>query len=421
LNSRAEGVIPKALELLKVYPLCDRCLGRLFAHYGVGLSNVTRGRALKTLLAMEIYRRISAGELEVIDDLKLIAPNAGYPLNKLYEKFVGKLQQVRKCAVCGGRLEILIGKLVSDALSRLEGVDSRTFVVGVKAGSKIEFRETKIAEEFSLTSWESVRREVKREVGKKIQGLRAMLPDFKEPDIVIIVDLDNESVDLKIMPLYLGGTYLKIGRFIPQGGGRGISLVNVIGKGLLKMLRGGNLKMLTPFIEPSDIRLLGGGGPIIVKVVEPRTRYVDLAELSKVASYEPWVLVSFNEAHNTFKVYWREPRIQRVSRALVYVSEGISDDDVRSIEKSFTNMEVKQVLLRRLPNKRYKEITRSGMVYEVRGRKLTANTGEFLIRCSKSVLIRGLITGENKSSPSFSSVIYKEVKVLFLDVLGYTI
>ncbi len=45
-------VLEKSLQILREYPLCDSCLGRLYAQMGYAVENWERGAAIKTLLHM---------------------------------------------------------------------------------------------------------------------------------------------------------------------------------------------------------------------------------------------------------------------------------------------------------------------------------------------------------------------------------
>jgi len=53
-----ENIVNKAESILIEYPLCNSCLGRMFAKYGIGLSNYDRGFTLKTLLAIKYITSI---------------------------------------------------------------------------------------------------------------------------------------------------------------------------------------------------------------------------------------------------------------------------------------------------------------------------------------------------------------------------
>ena len=59
---KEKRVLSQALELLQEYPLCDRCLGRLFGWLGTDTTNPERGRSIKLLLIMDADLEIRSGD-----------------------------------------------------------------------------------------------------------------------------------------------------------------------------------------------------------------------------------------------------------------------------------------------------------------------------------------------------------------------
>ena len=101
MDSGLDYLTRKAMETLLRKPLCDRCLGRLFASFGLGLSNAERGRALKILILMDLHRRVSEGDESSLSQLKIIAENGGPLFSELASKYIGTIKP-RKCVICNG-------------------------------------------------------------------------------------------------------------------------------------------------------------------------------------------------------------------------------------------------------------------------------------------------------------------------------
>lgn len=57
-------ITEEALEVVKHYPLCDHCLGSLFARLGKGLGNEHRGEAIRRVIIMELDRMVREGEIK---------------------------------------------------------------------------------------------------------------------------------------------------------------------------------------------------------------------------------------------------------------------------------------------------------------------------------------------------------------------
>lgn len=54
-------IIEKAREILEKHPLCNHCLGRMFAKLGKG-TNEERGKAIRLILSMELNREVKEPE-----------------------------------------------------------------------------------------------------------------------------------------------------------------------------------------------------------------------------------------------------------------------------------------------------------------------------------------------------------------------
>jgi len=421
-------LIKLAKDLLLRYPLCDKCLGRFFAQYGIGLSNEERGRAIKTLLAMEIHRELLKGSSSPsIDELKKLAENAGYPLSTLYKSVTGEEISVRKCYVCSNELMVLIPHLISKAIDLLNNVSIRSFVTAVKSGSSIELREKSIAEELGVESWESIRRELKREIGKAIQRIKDLRVDFKNPDVILLIDLEEKDVKLMLLPLYLKGRYFKLGRFISQmiwigrDGKKKYKLsIEEICRNVLKVVNGVDVKIHAAGREDVDVRMLGDGRPLIIEVKEPRIKNLSVTTISDLLANNPIVKVNIEDiARPSDVTKIKEEVHQKVYGILAYSSDGLTAEDIVKITTTFKNADIRQLTPRRVLRRR-KEMLRVKKVYEVDGILLNKYLAYFIVRCDGGLYVKELVNGdEGRTQPSFSSVIEKRVDVLFLDVLKY--
>ena len=90
-------ILRKSIEILKTYPLCDYCLGRQFASIGSGLTNLERGRAIKTMLFMDACTRLreESGDAEI---LKILAASgfraaAKRSPQKILRKLYGRMMK----------------------------------------------------------------------------------------------------------------------------------------------------------------------------------------------------------------------------------------------------------------------------------------------------------------------------------------
>ena len=420
----SSDIIANVVKALKLFPLCNRCLGRLFARYGINLSNELRGKSIKTYVAMTLTEILSKGQ-DAIDLIKELAPNAGYPISELYRKYVGSDLSIKKCYVCGNKLEVLIAELAVQAMEKLKEIKASTFLVGVKKDSRIEQREKEVASILSIDSWESVRREVKREVGKKIQALLGLKPDFKNPDVVVMLDLDKAEVSVNLMPLYLKGTYLKLGRFISQMTWIGrdgtkkykLSLEEECRR-LLELVGGTDVKVHASGREDVDARMLGDGRPLIIEVRNPRRRDISVSELNSIFGENPWIrIVLEGRVKPSAVTALKQSNPRKVYRVIALSDESVSEEELRNLKEFFSNRVIKQLTPKRVL-RRKGEVLRVKRVYEVNAKLMHPNIIEFIVCCEGGLYVKELVHGDDgRTTPSFAEFLRKNLTVLFLDVL----
>ncbi len=422
------NIISKAYEVLKKYPLCDRCLGRLFARYGLGLDNKLRGEAIKVILSMILHKEVSTGKA-LADTLRTLSNNGGYPITNIGKLLINKGINVSKCYICNNELDTLIGDLAIKASKKLSELDVKTFLVGVKSGSQMELRENEIIEIMGIEDWESIRREIKREVGKAIQRILQIKPDFRDPDVLVIIDLDSKEVSIDIYPLYLLGRYLKLGRFISQmdwvlkdGKLKYDLSIERVCRSIANSLGSNDVVIHAAGREDVDVRMLGNGRPLVIEVKKPKTRYINYSEIALKATREfgDWIKIIIKGKVGPSTVTKIKEEIhQKNYLAITYVKDGISDEDIAKIKELFRNTVVKQLTPLRVL-RRKKETLRVRKVYEVDGYRIDNHIASFLIRCDGGLYVKELINGDKgRTKPSFSEVIGKEMEVISLDVVYY--
>lgn len=415
-------VLANAERVLRRFPLCDRCLGRLFARYGYAMSNLSRGRAIKTALAMNYHPLVERGEQGAREALTELARNAGYPLTEL-ARYYGIEVERRSCHICGDRIELMLPDLVKKAAERLGGIEFSSLVVGVKQGSSIEAREREVIEYLNTDSWEEVRREVRREVGKALQRLTGVSAEFREPDVVVLLDLDKLDVEVMPQPVYVRGRYVKGGRMISQlpwitrEGSLKYSrnVADAVKEALMPLFSGDGMVLHAAGREDADARMLGWGRPFIAEVTSPRRRR---PALPKRAGEYPWIVLSFEGlARHSDVTRVKTSRPMKAYRVVALVHGGVSEEDVKEVEEKLKGAIVRQLTPRRVL-RRKKEYPRERRVVDIRGRVLGSYIAEFFLIVESGLYVKELFHGdEGRTEPSVASILGREVEVLFLDVL----
>ena len=162
-------------------PLCNHCLGRLFASVSSGLSNDQRGVMIRASLA-----------------------NAPSPPEK-----------VADCGVCRG-LFGEVDKFAGLCLRQSEGWEFSTFLVGTKIDAEIVENEEALWTEVGAKETESIKAEMNREIGKILEHKLGKTVDCGNPEAVFLVVTRFDKVVLDVTPLFVYGRYRKYSRELPQ-------------------------------------------------------------------------------------------------------------------------------------------------------------------------------------------------------------
>jgi len=419
-------VISRALEALRRYSLCDHCLGRLFARLGYGMENEERGRSLKNVIFLHLHSR--AAQEDTLPDIEKLAESGHEPSLKYLRDVHGINVEVKSCYICRGEIFKNIDALVKTIIDKIreEGIEFKTYHVGTRIPKDVLMRELEVVTNVGSEWAESIKRELNRLIGKKLKDL---LPDkvFERlnPDIEIIVDVCSGEVSLEIKPLYVYTRYRKIIRGVSQVQLRLnviTSLQKTINDNICCRLGAREAIVHASGREDTDVRMLGRGRPLVISFVNPRKRpnEDELREIMRLEN-EPFELsttdVKIANRRLIEKLKKDATRHVKIYRALVLLSQAVTDEQIRSLEEYFHNRQIVQYTPRRIKRKPPKK-RRVRMVYELKVIKLCDKLLELIIKCQGGLYVKELITGdEGRTSPSISDALGQDVRPLLLDVL----
>ncbi|RLE66194.1 MAG: tRNA pseudouridine(54/55) synthase Pus10 [Thermoprotei archaeon] len=427
-------IIRKTEEIISRYPLCNTCLGRLFSSLGYGLENSQRGFALKTMLLMKAYNSLE--EENNINLVKKLARSGFKPAMKLLEeKFNTSMDEneVEKCFICKGLLEeeSLFKKISQRILTSLREIESKTFLIGVRVDESMVAREMQVISDFGVETSETLKREINRKIGKIIEASSRLKVDYKDPEVTVIVDFPTGNLEVNIKPLFVYGRYRKLVRGLPQSAGKDHvrwdappkpSIEEYIGRPLLKVTRGEEVRLHGAGREDVDVLTLGSGRPFVAEVLRPRIRCIDLNELARrIREYsegkvevEDLRIVARSMVE---KIKVLSEKAVKLYRAIVTFEGDVDEKDLKSIESSFKNILIKQQTPLRVLKRRADKV-RSKIVYYVKTKKISSNTVEFLIKCQGGLYVKELITGDaGRTRPSFSEILGTQPRKIVLDIL----
>jgi len=425
----ASDVVESAVRVLGEVPLCDRCLGRLFARLGYGWSNAERGRSLKLAAIMEAHRRVREGVEGSEDVFRRVLLHAGPEVAGAAFRGLlgGEPGSWPECWVCGGRLPGFLLGVVEGAEALLRAYDVERFVVGVRVEDDSVEREERLRERYGLAYGESIKAEIRREVGKALAA-RGFKPDFDEPEATVLVYYPSGRVDLQVASLFLKGRYWKLARYISQAywpgpeGPRYFS-VEQAAWGLIRLTGAEGLVVHAAGREDVDARMLGTGRPLVIELKSPRRRRLPVEALEEAANREARGLVEFEiegvASRRLVRLYKGElAKSRKTYKALIAFHEPVGVEVLERIEGFFRDRLVLQRTPRRVLHRR-PDILRRRRVYAVKCRLLAPGVAECLVRAEGGLYIKELVSGdEGRTTPSFSEVAGVGAECVELDVIA---
>lgn len=403
------------MDILRKYPLCNHCLGRLFARLGTGLDNEERGRAIKDYLLMRIHERILNEGLsdELLNDVKALAVSGHEPSIKFLSNMGINVSPAR-CYVCGDTIFNRLNEWVNNIVNSLRslGIEFRSFRLGSRVPLDIQNRELSITTEFNISSAESIKREINRELGKRVSAMLGVSFNREEPDVEVVIDVNTGSVEVQIMPIYISARYRKVHRLINEEGQVKWPIDRVI-----QAYNAQDVVIHTGGEDPMGVRVLGNGRPVILQVVKPSKRpdVNDVYALLKDSGYDI-VLDNLSRvrASAVVKMKARVRDYVITYRVLAITDNSVTNENIKSLHDYFRNRQVVQVFRRGRRIRR-----RISMVYELDGRVIRDRLVEFLIRCQGNLYIRGFVHGGlGDVEPSIAGTLGFSVRPVEIDILN---
>ncbi|RLI55884.1 MAG: tRNA pseudouridine(54/55) synthase Pus10 [Candidatus Thorarchaeota archaeon] len=423
-----------ALRMLQETPLCDRCLGRLFAWLGTGTTNQERGRSIKLTLLMDADRALKSGEK---DESRLVvsilASNGMYGPARLVAEGNGIEYETRdKCYLCtldDSSPFDEIPKIAEDIIQGLDSLEFETFLVGSIPSPSLVERQDELNARYSLSSAETLKAHFNRELGRYLQRALDREVDFEGPDVVFIYDMEQRSVKTQINPVFIAGRYRKLKRGIPQSrwdckacGGRGCkechgtgrryqdSISECIGLPSQEMLGGSKFKFHAAGREDVDVLMLGDGRPFVVEVSEPRVRRPDLVRLAKKINRGARKKVEVIGLELTSRKKLQQLKAGASSNikeyhAIVETGRDLTSKDIVMLQERFRDIDIEQRTPHRVSHRR-SDLVRIKHVYEIRAKRKKRNRLELFFRVQGGTYIKELVSGdEGRTSPSVAEVL----------------
>ncbi|MDS0282246.1 tRNA pseudouridine(54/55) synthase Pus10 [Haloarcula onubensis] len=406
-------VLEDAASALATGPLCDSCLGRLFAERSFGLANAERGRALRVSLALE-------------DD---------EPFEPDGDCWVCELESER------------VDWWAEQAATAVRGYDFATYQVGTKVPPLLEENDALLREDVGLDAdaGEALKTELNREVGKRVGDLTGAEVEFGRPDVQFTLDLATDEVGVQVNSAFVYGRYRKLERDIPQtkwpcndcnGTGRwqGQPCEGCDGSGfrydesveqlsapvVVDAMDGEAGTFHGAGREDVDALMLESGRPFVIEVDGPRVRDIDVEQLERdinefadgkveveglrLATHEMVERVKELDASKTYRMD-------------VEFDEPVAEDDLAAALDELEGATIHQETPQRVAHRRA-DLTRTREVYETGGELVDDTHADIRIHGEGGLYVKELISSdEGRTEPSLAGLLGVESVVTALDVV----
>lgn len=386
-------------------PLCNHCLGRLFASVSRGLSNEQRGTIVRASV-----------------------PGAPPPPS-----------EIEGCHICRG-LFGEIEKFADLAASESGGHEFSTFLVGTKVDAETVEREEAFWGEVGASETESIKAELNREIGKRLEDMLGKPVDFKNPEMVFLIDTRFDRVVLDVAPLFIYGRYRKHSRELPQTrwpcrecrgkgcprcGGKGkmydSSVQDLIGPVVMRHAHGEEDFFHGMGREDIDARMLGNGRPFVVEVRRPKVRSLDLTRVAAEANEGAVGRAEFFGLTPSSRAEMRgikESTHPKTYRVRVRFQEDFDHGKLNEVVTSLAGKPISQLTPNRVAHRRA-NLERTRSVREMSIEKASGREVVFVVEADSGTYIKELMHGdEGRTQPNVAGIVGVPCEVLELDVIS---
>ena len=394
--------IKLAEKTLSNFKLCDHCLGRFFAKIGNGLTNKERGNQLRKHL-------------------------------KQYETV-----EIDNCWLCSG----LIGEIrhFADLISEsLEEYEFETFLVGAKIDDDILDKEQELLNFTGSEHTESIKTELKREIGKILEGKLDKEVNFEKPTIMAVIDTSFDVVNLQIKSLFIYGRYNKYRRDIPQTRwfcricrGKGCrkcdytgkmyetSVEELVAKKTLDETGSSDESFHGCGREDIDALMLGNGRPFVLEIKDPKVRNLDLSQLEcKINIHGKGKIkvtnLRFSDRDEIARI--KAADFRKTYHVVLIGEKIINKEKLKKAAQALQDKTISQFTPSRVARRRA-NMVRERKIHNCNIESIDGTMATLTIEAESGTYIKELISGDDgRTRPSISEMIGVPCKVAELDVI----
>jgi tRNA pseudouridine synthase 10 len=402
-------------KILARYPLCDRCLGRQFHLLDEEEDNQVVGSSLKRALYLEHSAQLHAGKLKSMKVLKHLASSGHRPSAISLRTRTGKDVEAEPCPICGGTLFEKVGELASRAKAELSNVQYRTFQLGSKIPRKTVRADDEIKMTYQLSHGENVKTEFNRLVAREFSRLARKVPVYSgEPDVSIIVNPTDGSVEVSPSPVYISGRYRKVKAGISQTRRRGAnplkSIEGMLADVFVRALKAADVKFHGAGREDVDALMLGKGRPFILEVDRPTRRRINLARVQRRFNSKFGRSVQVRglrqaSRSDVVRLKMGGERFDKRYRVILRVEQMPTEEKLREVEIMATDLVIDQRTPKRVAWRRADKVRRR-RIRSLKLRKIDDKRLEAIVETQAGTYVKEFVTGdEGRTKPSLAELL----------------
>ncbi|OPX61214.1 MAG: tRNA pseudouridine synthase Pus10 [Methanomassiliicoccales archaeon PtaB.Bin134] len=389
--------------------LCDHCLGRLFAHVGTGTTNLKRGEELRALIDLER----SAQGLEGMKH--------------------------ERCWLCDEIFD-QVPRFAEAVAEKLQEVQFDNFLVGTRVDPVIQAREEELWSVVGQEHAEPIKSELNREIGKAVYAINGKDVEFKNPQVVALVDTRFAHVELDVAPLFFYGRYRKLSREIPQTKwpcrvcqGKGCQRCGDTGKMYATSVQEQVGDVILPYAkarehffhgmgrEDIDALMLGNGRPFVIEISHPVVRDLDLAAIGQEINDKGKGLVEVEGLRPSTREEVRKIKDatpEKEYRVQVSIHGKVNKGRVDEVLRTFNRTRIVQRTPVRVSHRRA-DLKRERYIVYVVLEEFQDDRMTLRLRTESGTYVKEFVHGdEGRTEPNLSEMLGVPCTVDALDVIG---
>jgi len=396
-------ILKNVEKILSKCCLCNNCLGRLFLKAKKGASNKE----------IDIFLRKKTS-------------------------FNKKIKPI-DCELCQG-LSIEIEHFCNLILDFLKCYEFNTFLIGCKIDEDIIEKENELITYLKSEYFESIKNELNRNIGLKLEKKLDKLVNFEKPDIMVILDTSFDFITLQISSLFIYGRYKKYTRDMPQTKwfckicyGKGCrkcdytgkiyedSVEELISKEIIRITKGTDESFHGAGREDVDVRMLGTGRPFVLEIKNPKIRSINLDFLKEKtnSSYKDLIEIDnlrFSDRKEIARI--KNAGFRKTYRVVIKSDTILNNEKLKKVSSSLQGSNINQLTPSRVAHRRA-DMVREKYVYNCIVESVEDNIAILTLETESGTYIKELVTGDNgRTKPSITEIIGSPCKVVELDVIA---